>query len=269
MKTHDPRSNRSDRAFRGACVVDHRRKEAVVSVFDQLKSAGILDARWQLPLGAGGGRDNIAKDTAVAIALEKPEDRQAWRDRIYLFLMSSVLRVGLYVREPGNLNRNSVDNLIGTIVASKLIGSGSVAFADVIHERGEKMNWTYSVAYPDTAFNPFLPWRYKVKQDWYGRFPGFPPFVRLACGAPVQDDGLSLFYASVRVTCGTPKDNTSDKVLMWLQWQVIPQEHYLIKEAYEYWKKAMTEQYGDLGGLMAVYYGADHPFTVAARGRSF
>jgi hypothetical protein len=42
-----------------------------------------------------------------------------------------------------------------------------------------------------------------------------------------------------------------------------------MKRIEEKWQRAMHFQYGDLSGLMAVYYGADHVFTQAARGRSF
>jgi hypothetical protein len=240
-----------------------------MTLYDQLQSAGILDAKWGLPLGANAGRDNIAKDTAVMLALMSPDERKAIALKVETFIAMAMYPAtpGLYFREAGNTSRNSVDNLIGHVVIGELLPTDDAKF---IHERGERMNWTYSVAYPDVAFNPFLPWRYKVRQDWYGRFPGFPPFVRLACGAPVQDDGLSLFYGSVIATCDTPKENTSDKILLWLQWQVIPEPtHWLVSQAYNHWKKAMTEQYGDLGGLFAVYYGADHVFTQAARGRSF
>lgn len=232
----------------------------------------ILDLIWKLPLGQGGGRDNIIKDTALGVLLEAPDKREAWAPAVRRFLAQAELAPGLYLREKGNLTPNSIDNLQGTIVVAKALGMPAVISS--ILDRGLRLNWTYSVQYPETAFNAFLPWRWKVGHDYYGRFVGFPPFLKLSAGCSDPSDfELGVFWESVQITCETPKDNTSDKILLWMQFQVLPRRHMLVQSAFEHFRTRMWHQYGTLDQMLKIYYpevdGLPHPFVKAAQGRIF
>lgn len=238
-----------------------------MSVLQDCRTAGILDTTWGLPLGKDGGRDNFMKDTAVLLALASPQERIEFEPKVYSFIAMTRVASGLYEREPGSTSRNSVDNLIGTMVSAKITNDWTTSKA--ILTRGLHYNWTYSLAYPETKFSLIRPCTWKAIADWYGKFVGFPPFVSLTLGALVGFVDLWFLYFSVWDTVRTPVNNTSDKILMWLMWQVMPQDHWLVKRAYAHWRLIMTAMYGDLAGLFSIYYGAAHPFTLAAKGRSF
>lgn len=226
-----------------------------MTMYDMLKQAGILDPKWQLPLGAGGGRDNIIKDTAVALALTNGPDRFPWTGPVCEFLTCARVAPGLYMREQGNTSPNSVDNLIGASVACYLLELAG--YEAGILARGLAHNWTYSASNPAGTFRLWNPWSWKCARDWYGRFIGFPSFVCRASGL--------LWALSVWWTCRTPASNSSDKVLLWLMWQAQP----IRGKAYRYWQRRMTAQYGTAGGLMATYYGGGHPFALAAKDLKF
>lgn len=227
-----------------------------MTVYESLKQAGLLDPKWQLPLGANGGRDNFIKDTAVGVSLElfNNDGKMEWVEAIYKFLDASRVGLGLYAREAGNTSPNSVDNLIGAFV---VIDAYKSLCIHGIVAHGLTKNWTYSVPYPEAKFQLCKPSSWRYASDWYGRFIGVPSFIK---GRP----GL-LFALSVWWTCRTPASNTSDKILLWLMYRCLPHTGTV----YRFWVKKMTRQYQDVAGLLSIYYGPDHPFTAAAKGRPF
>lgn len=231
-----------------------------MTLYQSLKDAGLLDSRWQLPLGADGGRDNFAKDAAVGLSLDW--DREVWRAPANNFLEQTCIGTGLFMREPGNSSQNSVDNYIGTVVAASIL----VPHYDTrVLWRGHNYNWTFSLTKPSVAFRIWNYFTWYLASDWYGRFIGFPVFIRTVGGESVSIIRKAMWTLSVYWTCRTPASNTSNKILLWLMYQCLPHKGLV----YQFWRRKMTHQYGDVGGMMSVYYGARHPFTVAAKGRSF
>ncbi len=236
-----------------------------MTVLERCRQAGILDPTWRLPLGADGGRDNIQKDTAVAVALEEPCARKEWGALLARFMRSTQEAQGLYRREPGNKDAQSVDNYIGIQVCECLLYQCTVN----ILARALGYNWTFSISDPKGAFRIYAPKTWHLARDWFGRFIGFPPFVRASATGQMSLFQSVLFFLSVIPTVATSKSNTSDKILLWLMFQAIPCNRLLLRCARKLWVWRMSKQYGDLSGLMSIYYGIEHPFTLAAKGKGF
>lgn len=227
-----------------------------------------LEPVFRLPLGASGGRDNIVKDAAVALAVAmRIGDGEAARtlgDGILHFMLASAVpgHPGLLYREPGNTTSNSVDNLVGAVAASALLHT---SYAEDALEHGHTHGWTFSVQHPDASFRLWNPATWYVRQDWYGRFVGLAPFLWLANGFDIEQAEMFLFTRSCAFTVKSERGNTSDKILLWLQLEVIADDPIQLAAIKNAFATQMRKLYpGGLAELLGIYYGETHPFSTFA-----
>lgn len=236
-------------------------------LYDQL--ADVLDPKSGLPLGAGGGRDNILKDAAVALMVAQRLTADdsfltlANRVREFIALATVPGFPGLLYREPGNVTPNSVDNLVGAAVAGSLAGDDYARRA-LFH--AEHHRWTFSVTKPSAAFSPWLPWTWRYAKDWYGRFLGLPAFLEMAADYKPSEILELAFFETSKITQATPRGNTSDKILLWLQLELIKPVCGLPRETYVNFISAMEQMYPrGPADLLEIYYGPSHPLATNAR----
>ena len=236
-----------------------------MTVLESCQSAGILDKVWGLPLGQDGGRDNIIHDTAVAIALEDPDDRKIlWTATVKNFLQRAAVPKcpGVFYREAGNTSRNSYDNLIGTCVASALL---DLPYADQVYQWGRHHEWCYNVEDPG----------HFAIQDCYVRFIGAPNLIKMSAGHSTLV-GLWPISQAIEASLepnNSDKTDVGNKLLMWLWKQALTGRSHYLDYWWKYWAKEMTKVYGNLDIFLGWYFkpvnGHPHPFVEASRGRGF
>lgn len=159
-------------------------------------------------------------------------------------LQDSKVEEGLYNRNPELTTRTmSHDNLSGIFTYS---------FLDKTKERFEI--WNYLLKHLGVYDNT------KGKSTQLSRFLPLGPSNFFIWGLCAESNIYLLFLPfyilSLIIACSKPKEDTSGKILIWVE--LFPhKEHWLIKHLYNYYEKKMLPQYGVyyIKNLLAIYHG--------------
>lgn len=165
------------------------------------------------------------------------EDRQFFCNNMLLKLNER----GLYNRrsiETIPVRSVSKDEILGFLVASKILNTnhGKVIWKHLITHFGAYNNTGRLLDY--LPFNPgnYYPW---------GQIMG--SFLSYLF--------LPMFIVNLFITCNKGPQNTSSKILNWLEFKNMP-ETFINKQLCKYFEKKMKAQYGEkyLDGLFNIYF---------------
>jgi hypothetical protein len=205
-----------------------------------------IDSQTGLVAGADGGRDNETLDTATFKFLQK-ELSPAMNQAIDQFLNVTRVSLGVWRRYP-NASDNSVDNYVGIAYLSS-------GYAKTIQLRGENSFWCFNISNPNKFALRF----------WFGRFLGFAPFIRASATGKM---GLidAFFYAiTCFLTSLSAPENTSDKCLQILMNDRVKGLHWLSDLGIKAFNSVMRRKYPrGVQSVYSIYFGPNHPFTLAA-----
>jgi hypothetical protein len=167
-------------------------------------------------------------------------------------VMNGIHIPGLFNRNPNRPDFESHDDYVGVATGSFFTNT---SFAKAILQHGIDSGFKYDNVNP---LNPsFL--------SWHGRFPGRKAFYYMAAK---RDPSFFLklgFNSGIRAAIDAPKENSSDKILAWLQVKVAQAQNKL-PVLCDLWDEHIKNTYGDLSGLFKIYYPKDHPFIEASAG---
>lgn len=160
---------------------------------------------------------------------------------------------GFYLEKPENdLDPVSHDEYIG-------ITSINTSAAKNIVKYGLKNNW---------CFNNHDPLKFSFRH-WHYRFLYPVPYYMFRAGITPNPPDQILFALKAYTTTKKEYGDTSTKCLFYLMSHFRHEMPYIMRKACEYFLLKMEKQYGDVGLLYQVYFGATHPFTVVMTGKSF
>lgn len=216
-----------------------------------------IDEETKLVQAADHGRDNLILHTAhlMQLLLENNHlDRYIyWSGVVFGFLSNPTVRTspGFYRRYPNGPMDNSVDNYIGAACANDY-------HCMWIRAQGHMSNW---------CFNVEEPYKFKLKY-WFGRFIGFPPFIKMASGEPVGLLSQLFFSVACIYSSLSSYGNTSDKLLQLLMNKRVKGKHFLVDKSISVWRWIMNKKYkrGEQE-LYGIYYGKAHPFAEYSKER--
>lgn len=150
---------------------------------------------------------------------------------------------GLYARRPW-ADDNSVDNYIA-------ISSASFVRSCFIRNYAENNHWCFNLKEPGKF----------IFHDWYGRFIGFPPYIRMRSKVPHFFDHI-LFSIACMASLFCKKTDVSNLILQWIMNSTI-EECKLPKKLWAW--IAMKRWPGGMKEVFSYYHGKDHPFVKYAQ----
>lgn len=162
-------------------------------------------------------------------------------------LLNSKVKSGLYHRNPDLFDRRcmSHDNL-----------SGIMSWSFSNNTEHAKEIWSYLLWHFGTYDNT------QGKSSQLSRLLPFNPsnfFIWGLCAKSYIYLPFLIFYLpSLIICCNKPANNTTGKILSWLE--LTPHKnHWLCKHLHRYFEKKMKEQYGDdyIKGLMYGFHGGN------------
>lgn len=199
--------------------------------------------------------DNGLLFSAEYLMLLPHEDLGSEREWFQTLVTTCEVMPGLIRRYPGDPGYEAHDDYIGTLAGLWLLQS-SLRFAFLDYG---KTNWW--------LFNNVDPGKPRAEQ-WLGRFPIFPVFVKAACDQPLGwlDQWIWLLTLIYGVFADVTGD-TSSKILQWLMNQTVTGKGYkLIDFGLWFWKKRMLANVpGGMQQVFAIYFNPEHPFAKYAR----
>jgi len=169
-------------------------------------------------------------------------------DKLVVFLrqlQNSKVETGLYHRNPDLTDRRimSHDNMSGIMAVSKY------------YETQHRFDiWNYLVRHLGTYDNS------QGKSKQLSRFLPFNPanfFVWGLCAESRLAYLFLPFYApSLMLACNRPKEDTSGKILAWIELSVL-QDNFICRKLFSYYEKKMKKQYGEdyMKELVTIYHG--------------
>lgn len=201
-----------------------------------------IDKQTGLMTAPDGGRDNLILFTAyLARAMEEEPDAPITSmvplGRSYTaFFDSAKVSRGLYLRSPGNLADNSIDNLIGACYLSPA------------RAKDIRFRWNHYLS----CFDVNNPDKIALNRNFYGRFIGVKAFIVASCGDKPWWIQRILWCASVVFSVWT-QSGASNPLLLSLQ--VDTMRRYCPRTAAYWYRK------NSLKALYTAYFGADFPIT--------
>lgn len=167
---------------------------------------------------------------------------------------SCEVRPGVYNRNQNRPDAQAHDDYIGIVAASYFLQSD---FHREVLDHGENNNWTF-----DNTDNDIV-----EINSYFSRFPDFVPFVRAANGKSPSLWEQVLFAIAILVSAFSDKNETSGKILKWLEIQTIRNKYFIIDSAIFFWKKMIFKKYPNgMGDVFGIYFGKDHPFAKYTQG---
>lgn len=211
------------------------------------------DKQTGLILASDGGRDNMPVCTALAhILTDDCVQADLLEERAEDFINRPDVKVewGTFRRYPG-ANDNSVDNMIGLCYLSK-------NYAQWIWQYKWESLFSFNVSnYKKFSFK----W-------WYGRFLGFPSYVKFVATGDIGILDYVLVSISMWFSTFGAKEDTSNKILQYIMNQKYAKNdnsrilNFFLKR----WNKKMNKIYAyGPKQMFEIYFGASHPFTMAAK----
>lgn len=164
------------------------------------------------------------------------------------FMYLKRLPNGMYLRSSHHVNRTvSHDEITGWMVSSYLLGT------EHKKEIWDTLKKNYG-AYP------------AVVKHWTDRLP-FNPANYYAWGSyvhsPVRYAFLPLYFTNMLIALSKPNNNTSSKIMYWLELTTMPKS--VANDAMIFiYSKAMRAKYGNnwLIQIMQIYHGTDADFPI-------
>lgn len=115
--------------------------------------------------------------------------------------------------------------------------------------------------------------RKELLRAWYWRMMYLVPALRAIADEPVPALEQQLYrmklWQTTRARYQEPGIDTSGRCLILLHSQWVHKFPTVMQQGMDRFLRKTAEQFGDIGGLYRVYYGANHPFTVFASGIPF
>lgn len=184
---------------------------------------------------------------------------------------------GLSVRFPGDTEYQSMDNTAAELVFSYLYGGRDFAYRMREHGYNVKaVTWDPTQAPEKNALwwprvkllylgKPTLYWNNSRPEafcfdGWWGRSPGFLGLIDRAT------HGYSTFFRNLSLLVGQflplteALDETSNRKLSYVVWQLLITQGKGWKAAYWLWDKLLRRQYErGIADVYEIYLGAEHP----------
>lgn len=161
-------------------------------------------------------------------------------------------RPGLLSRNKGRPDQDAWDNYLGVCAAGLLCDAPSVPRA--IRSYGEAHCWIYQ---NESGIRNLL-------SGTLFRFPGLVTTICLSCADSKPPSGVE--FAGLGWRLNEPADNPGAARLKWLMALVVFYSygvgmHRSLRDAAAFQLRCIQKQWGSYTGMMAAYYGADHPFA--------
>lgn len=206
-------------------------------------------------LALDGGRDNGILFLAEFVAQLDNSQRTILGLTIQLAITERIKRAGLYYRQPGVEDANSVDNLVGTLFL--LDTYGFPGLTDQPYYWATTHGWCWNVENPEQ-------WSFRF---WYWRMIGIPPLVKAVAGQPLGYQDQILWALGTFVNALSAYGNTSDKCQQLLHNRIMEKRQLAIPNAaITLWRWIMSRKYpGGAQELYTIYFGQNHPITQLAR----
>lgn len=171
-----------------------------------------------------------------------------WDAKDYLFFMDNMARKyikkGLYNRREGNDTRSvSHDEITGWMVASHLLGTNH-----------KQHIWDYLIKHLgvyDNNGSVYLPFNPANFYNWGA-------YVE----SPLHWLFLPLYFINLQIAIHRPKQETSSKIIYWLELFSMP-DNWVNRQMKKIFVKKMTDQYGEqwLSGLYEIYFKEENKLT--------
>jgi hypothetical protein len=204
-----------------------------------------IDPDSGLVMAADGGCDNEPLFAAIAFRLD-PWGMAGLKVNAHDFLSRESVRIvpGLYRRYPGATD-NSVDNLVGVCCFGE-------SFAKSILTYCESTRFSYDVTKPG----------HFTLRYWFGRFVGFPPFVKAAAGKKIGIGSQILFSLACLFTLIGSRTDVGNRQLQLLMNDVLYGKYRLVDATIRFWGKRMKKMYPNgAKDIFSLYHGPNHPFV--------
>lgn len=161
------------------------------------------------------------------------------------FYKACEVEPGLICRYPGKeSNGISQDEMIGAATLD-------AAAAECIYQYGQKHWWYY-----DVSKNGFS------LSKWMGRFIDFKPYIKHAARFKLNIFQQLAWTVGTIITTFSSYDNTSSKLLKWVQLKKMEHNYYLCDLAIIFFRWKMSRQYKNgLKDVMGIYFGPNHPLA--------
>lgn len=258
-----------------------------MKLLNELEAAGRMDPRWGLPLGKDGGKDNFPVTTAMFCELATADELEVMHPRFKLYLTQAQVYdpagrkiPGLFHREGGNPAFNSVDNYIGIVRCCQVLDLPE-AIHD-IYDHGAQHDWIFNNRDPHSdVLDEFAE---NGAKEWFGRFLGFPIYVKSATGRPLS--WWDQWKFSQMIQTDAPQENSllaqiqqkpdvGNHLLQWHENRGMKGAGGILLSAWQKaWVKRMSKLYpGGLGEMARYYFGPDsrgpNPLGTQAWGMGF
>jgi hypothetical protein len=257
-----------------------------MQLLNELEAGGRMDSKWGLPLAKDGGRDNFPVTTATFCALATDGELAVMRPRFEYYLQQAQVYdpdgnrwMGLFHREAGNPDFNSVDNYIGIVRTCQLLELQ--VYIEEIYLRGSNHAWVFDNTDPAATFLTEMATH--GGREWFGRFLGFPGFATVAAGNRLGIWEKIKFTSAIQTDIPAQnsllgalqhKPDVGNHILQWHENQGMQGQGFYLSSWQKKWARQMSELYpGGLSELLGYYFTQDslgpNPIPLAAKGRGF
>lgn len=205
-----------------------------------------IDPETGLITAWDGGTDDCQLYTAEFLTLNFKEELALYLDRDII----KTENISGFFRRKINDN-NSVDNYIG--VCSVFTATA----ADVL-SYSQRHFWCFNFDNPGKF----------VFRWWWGRFVGFPPFVKVCAGCEIGLISQLLYSIALLFNLFANRGDVGNQILQWLSNTKLKGKHRLTNLVIRFWEWMMLKRYpGGVYDLMVCYHSSEHPISKAALSR--
>lgn len=218
-------------------------KEAIYSDYTDMDG---LICTVKNPQKWSSGNSLLYTGIFVTLLFLRKELEQLDCDRFYTAVSACEAAPGLYNRNPNRPDFESHDDYIGIAAGAFFT---KTRFARDILSYGQDHRYHYDNVNPN---DPSL-------SSWHGRFPGRKAFYYMAAERNPYFWYNFGFNSAIRGAIDLQKENSSDKILAWLQIEVARAQN-LFPVLCGLWDEHIKYTYGHISNLFEVYFPKDHPF---------
>lgn len=205
-----------------------------------------IDPETGLITAWDGGTDDCQLYSAELLALNYQEGLALYLDRS---IYNNEIASGLFRRKQND--NNSLDNYIG-------ICWTFTEDAKRILTYGQKHFW---------CFNFETPGKFAFRW-WFGRFIGFPPFVKVCAGRKIGLISQLLYSLACLFSLFAKRGDVGNQILQWLMNTKMKRISKILNCIIKIYEWAMLKRYpGGIYELMCIYHGREHPISKAALSR--
>lgn len=121
-------------------------------------------------------------------------------------------------------------------------------------EWGRNHSWCYNLREPSK-----FAWRF-----WYYRQLDFVPFLKACAGEKLSKFDQVTWAVQVNLNAKDARENTSGKLLRYLQFSVMEGKGCLVDRAIADWKESIKHMYPrGVKEIFEIYFGVEHPLAAA------